>query len=225
MHPHTASRLSKPSSRVTPRSILRCERQAPPSRPTRMSDKPGVPQPSKSKPTPAVPQPIAQPRAPTLNGGRGAPAPNGVGRGGARDGRGDTFAGRGCVRSRAPRGPRCRLARGDSDRQTIDGGRPRLPPFSHCLRAGARPAPGRLPNPSPSRLTRILPSPYSLRRGAPGTHGAHSERGPGTNPPPPRATCQVKNPPRSRKPRRGAPFRAAPSERSRVRPSRPRANA
>ena len=91
---HTASRLSKPSSRVTPRSILRCERQAPPSRPTRMSDKPGVPQPSKSKPTPAVPQPIAQPRAPNLDGGRGAPAPNGVGRGGARDGRGDTFAGR-----------------------------------------------------------------------------------------------------------------------------------
>ena len=62
-----------------------------------MSDTPEVPQPVFSKAT-HVPPPVAH-TSTTLNGGRGAPAPNGVGRGFGRGDRGESIAGRGCVRN------------------------------------------------------------------------------------------------------------------------------
>ena len=163
-----------------------------------MSDKPGVLQPSKSKPTPAVPQPIAQPRAPTLNG-RGAPAPNGVGRGGARDGRGDIFAGRGAFGREPSEDP-------DADRPRrqrptdIDGGRPPAAIFpTVCERARGRPRVA--PNPPPSLTTRIpLHIPQTRR---PGNSRCALRARPRDQPSLP-ATCQVKNPPRSRNPGGGA---------------------
>ena len=185
-----------------------------------MSDKPGVPQPSKSKPTPAVPQPIAQPRAPNLDGGRGAPAPNGVGRGGARDGRGDTFAGR--VRA-VVSAPRTRFPTHLRRQRPTDNRRRAAAPAAifPLFARGRAAAPGTPPEPHalethPNSPLSIIPQP---RR--PGN--SRCAQAPGTDPPLP--ARRVKSYlPRSRKPRRSAPFRAAPSERFRVRPWRPRAN-
>jgi hypothetical protein len=117
-----------------------------------MSDTPGVPQPVFSKAT-HVPPPVAHSPT-TLNGGRGAPAPNGVGRGFGRGDRGESIAGRGCVRNESHE-RRLRLAESADEHRR----RAALPPFPDCFAPRGDPR-GEPPSSGPLRTrTRVLTLP------------------------------------------------------------------